>query len=244
MSREETWTSAPHAPPLEDGEVQIWRVALEPPPEALARFERCLAPDELARADRFHFARERRRYVVTRAALRILLGRMLSLEAADVCLQYGAEGKPSLATAHQSDLQFNVAHSHELALVALARGPALGVDLEYRRELDDAQRIAQRFFSTQEVAALLAAPAAQQQTLFFRIWTRKEAFVKATGKGLSQELDAFDVMAADGSPLSHVAFNGAVTPWRVFDLTPGEPYAAALVVWSRNEELSFVQYQV
>jgi 4'-phosphopantetheinyl transferase len=242
MNREETWQALPGAPPLTYGQVQIWRVPLEQTPETLARFERCLAPDELARADRFRFASDRRRYVVARAALRTLLGPLLSLDAASVRFHYGAEGKPSLDAAHESNVQFNVAHSHELALVALARGSALGVDLEHWRELEDAQRIAQRFFSTQEVAALRAAPVAQKQALFFRIWTRKEAFIKATGRGLSQPLGAFNVLRADGQSLSCVELDGATTTWRLWDLFPGAHYAGALA-WAERGDAALYQFQ-
>lgn len=239
----EKWHSHSDAAPLESGQVHLWRVPLERPPETVGDLQRCLAPDELARAARFRFARDARRYIVTRAILRTLLGRALSLNAADVCLQYSDEGKPALDASHQSDLQFNVAHSHELALVALTRGAALGVDLEYRRKLEDARRFAQRFFSAQEVAALSAAPAAQQPAFFFRIWTRKEAFIKATGKGLSQPLGAFSVMDAGGRPLPHVQLDGVTTAWRMWDLSPADDYAAALVVWAESSPLSLHFYQ-
>lgn len=238
----ENWQPHSVAAPLESGQIQLWRVPLQRPPEAVGHLQRYLAPEELARAERFRFSRDRRRYVVARAVLRTLLGRALSLKAADVCLHYNEEGKPFLAASHESNLQFNVAHSHELALVALTRGPALGVDLEYRRKLENAQRIAQRFFSAQEVAALSAFPVSQQHAFFFRIWTRKEAFIKATGKGLSQPLGAFSVMDAGGRPLQHVQLEGVTTSWRIWDLSPGADYTAALVVWAESSPLSLHFY--
>lgn len=243
MSRQDVWQPAIHAPPLAMDQVQIWRVPLQASPETLAGLERSLSPEELARAGRFRFARDRRAYVVTRAVLRALLARVLALEPSGVRLQLGPQGKPFLAQTHHSDLQFNVAHSRDLALIALTRGPQLGVDVEYRRDLDDAQRIAKRFFSRQEVDALLAAPIARQHQLFFRIWTRKEAFIKATGKGLSQPLGAFNVIGAGGRPLSRVELDGALTDWRLCDLFPGAPYAAALV-WSGRGDISRYHYQV
>lgn len=243
MSEKNAWEPAPKALALGQREIHIWRVELEHAERHVADLARCLAAEEVARAAHFRFARDRRRYVVTRAVLRTLLGRVLSMAANDILLQYGPEGKPSLADEHGSDVQFNVAHSHELALVALSRRAALGVDVEHARELDDAPRIAQRFFSTQEVTALRATPAAQREAMFFRIWTRKEAFIKAIGKGLAQPLGAFSVMAADGNPLSHVQLEGAVTSWRLWDLFPGPNYGAALVVWTEREPLSLKQYQ-
>ena len=237
------WMATPDSVSLGVREVQIWRVALDRPQVEVAQLERCLAPDEVARTARFHFEHLRRRYVVSRGVLRLLLGRTLSVPAGEIRFQYGAKGKPSLATEHQSDVQFNVAHSHELALVALMRGPALGVDVEYRRQLDDAERIARRFFSPQEVEALMLAPAAERNAAFFRIWTRKEAFIKATGKGLSQPLTAFNVMAQDGQALVHVELDGTVTRWRLIDLVPDPHYGAALAVWTDGEEPVMSKYQ-
>lgn len=243
MSRQEVWHSVAHAPPLAMDQVQVWRVPLQTTPATLATLEGSLSSEERARADRFRFARDRRGYVVTRAVLRALLARVLALEPSGVRLQLGPQGKPFLAPTHHSDVQFNVAHSHELALIALARGLQLGVDVEYRRDLHDAQSIAKRFFSGQEVRAMLAAPMARQHELFFRIWTRKEAFIKATGKGLSQPLGAFNVIGAAGRPLSHVELDGAVTDWCLYDLFPGTRYAAALV-WTGHSDIFQYHYQV
>jgi 4'-phosphopantetheinyl transferase len=243
VSARATWAAAPAELSLDHGEVHIWRVNLDRPQPEVAALERHLSPDELERAARFRFARDRRRYVVARGVLRALLGRVLSIRAIDVCLQYGAQGKPALAHAHDSDVQFNLAHSHELALIALACGAALGVDVEYQRELDDAERLARRFFSAQEVAALLAAPAAQRKTTFFRIWTRKEAFIKATGKGLSQPLGAFNVMSPGGNVLSHVELEGKETRWRLRDLSPDPAYGAALVVGPEGSASRLIQVQ-
>lgn len=223
----EQWQAAPERLTLAPGEVHIWRVALDGDPA----LEASLTADEKERAARFHFARDRRRYVAGRGTLRALLGAYLSLPAGEVRLQYGAQGKPALAAEHGSTLQFNVAHSHELALLAFTRGRALGVDVEYARPLPEMLSIASRFFSAQEVAALRATPEAAQRKSFFRIWSRKEAFIKATGKGLSQPLEAFNVMAADGRPLTTVELEGEKSCWRLWDLAAGEAYGAALVVW-------------
>ena len=240
---QDAWAVAPDFVPLGTREVQIWRVTLARPQSEVARLKGCLAPDEETRTARFRFAEHRRRYIVSRGVLRAVLGRALSLPATEIRFQYGAEGKPALAAEHQSDVQFNVAHSHELSLIALGRGPALGVDLEYRRELDDAERIARRFFSTRELTALMLAPAAERNATFFRIWTRKEAFIKATGKGLTQPLAAFSVMAEDGLALAHVEMEGTVTCWRLIDLFPHSHYGAALAVWTDGPEIAINSYQ-
>lgn len=243
MVKGQVWNVAPEAVSLGAREVQIWRVNLDRAQPDVFALARCLTEDEVARADRFRFARDRRRFVVARGVLRTLLGRVLSVAPEKIGLQYESAGKPALAAGHGSDVQFNVAHSHEIALVALVRGTALGVDVEYMREVSDAQRIARRFFSAQEVTALLAAPTEQQQTAFFRIWTRKEAFIKATGKGLSQPLDAFNVMTSAGQALEYVELDGTSTRWRLWDLAVGTGYRAALVVRAEHEPFSLRQYQ-
>lgn len=239
----QSWQPAPVRGLVLRNEVQIWRLSLADPHAWQEELTDALSPDELERAARFHFERDRRRFMSTRATLRALLGKALSIPPVEIRFQYGAEGKPALHAAHGSDLQFNVAHSHEMALLALARGPALGVDVEYARELDDAPRIAQRFFSQQEVAALLAQPAAQRHALFFRIWSRKEAFIKATGKGLSQPLSAFNVVTLSGEPLTYVELEGVVTSWRLWDLPVGREYGAALVVGGRQAGVSLYDHQ-
>ncbi len=222
------------------GQIDVWRVALDQPPSPA--LQQCLADAEKERAARFHFERDRRRFVAARVALRTLLGRALAIPPAAVHFQFGPQGKPFLHQTHRSDIHFNLAHSHNLALIALARATALGVDLEHARPLDQMQLIARRFFSVQEVAALAAAPPEHQHRLFFRIWSRKEAFIKATGKGLSQPLDAFDVLAAGGEPLPYVALQGQTTAWRLWDLDLGPVYGAALVAWSENQELTVRQF--
>lgn len=240
------WKPAPEAPSLDGDEIQIWRVALERRAPEVTALEQCLAADEQVRADRFRFARDRRRYVVTRGVLRTLLGRMLDVAPTEIRLQYGPEGKPSLSPAHGNvakALQFNVAHSREVALLALAWETALGVDVEYIRELSDAEQIARRFFSAQEVASFLATPAEQRRTAFFRIWTRKEAFIKATGKGLSQPLGAFNVMTRGGHGLQYVQLDGRQTRWRLWDLPAGAEYGAALAVWAQKESFRLRRYR-
>lgn len=246
MTSEESWKPAPERLSLDAGEVHIWRVDLERAAPDVLALEGCLIADEQARADRFRFARDRRRYIVARGVLRKLLGRTLGLAPEEIRLQYGPMGKPALAPEHGSGaeaLQFNVAHSHEVALLAFAREAALGVDVEYMRELRDAEQIAHRFFSAQEVASFMESPVEQRRTAFFRIWARKEAFIKATGKGLSQPLHAFNVMARNGQALEYVELEGRPTRWRLWDLHAGTDYGAALAVWTRQGSFRLRRYR-
>src|SRR5207302_1414642 len=177
-------------------EVHVWRAVLRRPRESVERMRRVLADDERHRADRFRFERDRSRYIIGRALLRGLLARYLNVMPGELEFQYGEFNKPALA----SGPWFNLAHSGSVALYALSSASEIGIDVE----LDDAdfarERIAERFFSPTEVAALRALPAKLQPRAFLTCWTRKEAFIKARGDGLSLPLDSFDVTLAPDSP--------------------------------------------
>jgi 4'-phosphopantetheinyl transferase len=211
------------------GEIHVWRVDLMLPPAALDRFEGLLSTDERARANRFHFDRDRRRYIAARGALRTILAPYAGIAPGDVRFEYAAHGKPELSG--PEPLSFNVSHSGELALVAVAGAGAIGVDLEAIRELDDRDGIAARFFSAVECASLRALPESMRTRAFFACWTRKEAFVKAIGEGLSHPLDTFDVtFAPDAEPRLRIAGQPAESArWSVTALDAGSAFEAALV---------------
>ena len=198
MVRSTVWIASADFPFLGEADVHLWRIPLELSGAAVQRLTSVLQSDERARADRFRFARDGRRFVVARAALRILLGGYLKVAPARVEFHYGAQGKPFLSSPDEGLLRltFNLSHSHELALAAFARGRALGVDLEHVRTEMEVEEIAERFFSPGEVAVLRSLPAAVRHEAFFNCWTRKEAFIKARGEGLSLPLEQFDVTLA------------------------------------------------
>lgn len=187
--------------------------------------------EERARAGRFHFAADRARFLGARGLLRALLGHYLAQPPAEVRLRLGASGKPSL-DAPDPPLYFNVSHSGDWALVALARDTELGVDVEAARPLPDLIALAQRFFSPREAAELLGLDAARRECAFFRIWTRKEAFVKATGEGIVAGLDRFAVSHDDGTRVRLELFDAPDTAaqWTIRALAMPDGYAAALAV--------------
>jgi 4'-phosphopantetheinyl transferase len=215
-------------------EIHVWQVSLMQQATHYEQFVDAMFPDERARASRFHFARDRRRFVVGRGLLREIVGLYLDLRPDQVRFDYGQQGKPRLADGMgDGSLQFNLAHSHELALVALVRNRAIGVDLEQVRDLPDADQLASQFFSKHEYAALQALPAEQRLVGFFNCWTRKEAYVKATGDGLNCPLGEFDVSLAPGEParLLRVRGNpGAACRWSMWSLAPGPGYIGALAL--------------
>jgi 4'-phosphopantetheinyl transferase len=189
------WPVPTEFPALSGAALHVWSVRWNNVRALWPEMEAALSDDEQARAGRFIRDEPRRLFLATRSALRAILGRYLDLPPADVPILTDASGKPNVP---DSDVQFNVAHSGELALVAVARGFAVGVDVELVRPVDEAREIAARNFHPDERAAICAADVAQQDAIFLRYWTRKEAVLKAIGTGLGYPLDAFDVLPDQG----------------------------------------------
>jgi 4'-phosphopantetheinyl transferase len=242
----QTWINPPIDTPLADGEVHLWRAALVQPPEALRGFHSTLAPDETAKAARYRFQRDRDHYVAARGLLRRLLVRYLARAPQSFRFSYGAYGKPSLdAAPGAQDLRFNLSHSHELALYAFTRGRDVGIDIEHMRADFAGDDIAERFFSAREVSMLRALPAAARTQAFFNCWTRKEAYIKARGEGLSHPLDEFDVSLIPGEPAALLGTRGdpqELTRWSLQALDAGEGYAAAVAVQGTDHSLRLWQW--
>jgi 4'-phosphopantetheinyl transferase len=216
---------------LAPDEVHVWLASLDRPSASEAATLRdLLAPDEARRADAFAAEDERRRFVVGRGLLRVLLGRYLNEAPAALRFDYGARGKPMLAG---SPVRFNLSHAGGIVLYAIALGRDVGVDVERVRSLPDLARIARRFFSAWEADTLLRLPGGEREPAFFRCWTRKEAYVKALGRGLAVPLDAFDVSFTQGDAarlLRTTVDERGPERWSLSDLDPGPGYAAAVIV--------------
>ena len=228
MSEVLTWSQPPAAMALATGEVHVWRLALDQPENVVAEFRDSLEADELERASRFHFEKHRRHFVVGRGGLRYVLSRYLDAEPGEFRFSYGGYGKPALVG---EGLRFNMSHSHGLALFAVAADREVGVDVEHIRADFATADIARRFFSRLEVATFNTLKTEEQVAAFFRCWTRKEAYIKAIGRGLSEPLDAFDVTLAPGDAAALLrAERGDVSRWTMFDIEVGDDYAGALAV--------------
>jgi 4'-phosphopantetheinyl transferase len=214
--------------------IRVWRAALDRSDAETAALRALLSEDEQARADRFRFLRDRRHFTVGRGFLRTVLGRTLGIAPQEIVFSYGTRGKPALRWPESSGLEFNLAHSNGLALLAIARGRTLGIDLEYQRENLDFLGIAGRFFTPQELAEITREPAlAAQRAAFFRGWARKEAFLKARGDGLWVGLDQFQV-AIDRAAPPQVVWTAwdpdEAGRWTVLELDVAPGFAAALIV--------------
>jgi 4'-phosphopantetheinyl transferase len=225
------WPLQPARPALRDDDVQVFRAALDQSPAVVRACLELLAPAERERAEKFVFRKDRERFVVARAALRTLLGGYVRLAPERLSFDYGPYGKPSLSDAQ--GLRFNVSHSRGLALYAVTRGREIGLDLEYVRDDVDVEQLAEHFFSRRETATLSALPATERKQAFFNCWTRKEAYIKARGEGLSHPLHGFDVTLAPGEPaaLLHTAGDEReAARWSLRQLNPDAGYAAAVAV--------------
>jgi 4'-phosphopantetheinyl transferase len=227
-------------------DVHLWYVHLDWAAADTKRVERWLSLDERQRAQRFRFDRDRNRFIVRRAVLRMLLGEYLESPAGDIAFVYRALGKPALAPAFDRHrLSFNASHSHDLAVVAVAFDRTLGVDVEWVRPLVDLEAIARRFFAPRENLALNRVAPAERVQAFFNCWTRKEAFVKASGEGLTRALDSFEVSLTPGEParLLHcadVAERDAMT-LRAFVPAPG--YVGAIAATGCDWTLRCYEWQ-
>lgn len=205
-------------------DLHIWRIALDRDETEVAGLEGLLTREEIERAARFRFEKDRRRYLSAHTMLRKLLSAYLPGGAAPIEFQFGPEGKPAIPG---SPLRFNLSHSGELALAAFTLNRDVGVDIERIREGVNDEGIARRFFSQSESSALSALPEGERDHAFFRIWTRKEAYVKARGGGLSIPLDSFDVSLDSGK--AELLRAPDLGRWEMFHLEPNPGYCAAAV---------------
>ncbi len=247
------------AAPLTATDVHLWTVDLAQSPELIAHLATILNAAEQERANRFYFPQDAQRFIVGRGMLRCIVGTYLGIAPHDVQLGYGDRGKPHIIGSDPpTDLQFNLAHSHDLAVYAIARDRHIGVDLERVRAMPKATQLAKRFFSDREFQSLQHLPTDQQTTTFLRYWTCKEAYVKACGVGLALPTREIEI-GLDGAEAELLSVRGdraTAQQWSLRTLaldtlasgwhptnqllaTPQCPtYLAALVVAGANWQLT------
>ena len=219
-------------------DVHIWHALLEQPGETVQALRAVLSEDELKRAERFHFDLHRWHFVAGRAILRHLLSLYTGIEPGQLQLEYTRNGKPYLpGMEDESGIRFNLSHSGGMAVYAFTRGREVGIDIEHQRPIDDINRIAERNFSAMEYSTLGTLPDVEKLEAFYLCWTRKEAFIKAIGEGISFPLQQFDVTLIPGEPARLLAVDGSqekAKRWSMHNLTIAEGYAAALIVEGRD----------
>jgi len=176
---------------LKRNEVHVWIISIEHNKKDLQRLWQLLSPDETIRAQRFYFDRDRNMYAIAHGALREILSCYLHQLPEAIQVSYTEKNKPYI---DGSNIQFNLSHSHKLAVIVVGLTTTLGIDVEYLgNENLDELHIAKRFFSEEEYCQLIALPSEQQHHAFLETWTRKEAFIKAVGDGLNFPLQEFVV---------------------------------------------------
>jgi 4'-phosphopantetheinyl transferase len=222
------------APVLNSNDVHVWAGELEVPQVSLAGFAATLSKSEQDRAARFHFERHRHRFIVGRGMLRVLLSRYLRCDPRTLEFTYGVAGKPRLPhRPNEAALQFNLAHSDDLALIALTRGGQVGIDVERIRPLRDAEELVARFFSPREHQAFKRLDEDKKPAAFFSLWTRKEAWLKATGEGIAHSLHLVEVSFVENEPARLLTVPSSLDQglsWSLLDLRPAPGFAAALAI--------------
>ena len=242
--------AAAHAPPTLAAEsVHVWRVRLDPTGEMHDAWE-LLSDEERGRARRFVQEHHRRRFVAAHAALRRILAGYTDRRPQALRFASGPNGKPALADADgpsdQSRLEFNLSHSADLALVAVAWQRPVGVDLEqWERDMDHLE-LAERFFSPAERASLRSLATSHDDLVhgFFAAWSRKEAYLKARGEGVTRGLHHFDVTLAPGEPARLLAdrLDTAIEHWRMWSIAPERNFSGAIVAADPFEELLLLDF--
>ena len=237
------WISPPDELNLNTNQVDIWRISMDAGKDFSA--ESTLSADESQRASRFRFEVDRHRFIESHVALRDILSRYLNCPPEEINFIVGEYGKPSLSS--DINLDFNLSHSGDFALIAVACRHKVGVDVEHFRPDLEIEKIARRFFSEAENTELMNLPSEQRITGFFHCWTRKEAYIKAQGLGLSLALDSFDVSLTPNEP----ALLRATRPdaqeasgWALISLDIDALYAGAAAVNGRDLEFRFWDWNI
>jgi 4'-phosphopantetheinyl transferase len=209
--------------------IHVWAVPCTDPPVPADTLAEVLSGEERRRAQRFRFEADRIRAVVGRGMLRTILAEFLAVPPAALDIAAGAHGKPVLAGRTGPD--FNVSHSGDWVMIGVAGDGAIGVDVEQERTLSDLDALAGRFFAPGEVEVIRSLPQEERSSAFFRCWTRKEAYLKAIGAGITGALDSFEVEFRPDLPAALRTLGGsreAAAPWRLWSASPAPGYAAAV----------------
>lgn len=229
---------------MQRAEIHIWKFTLHRPQDEAESLEDSLSEDEVQRANAFHFPRHRRRFVIRRGLQRRTLARYCGVEPGDIRFDYAALGKPALPQAvNPQNIQFSISHSADLALLACIRDQDIGVDIEENRDIDDRDGIVSRFFSDADVAAWRDKSGDDQVAAFYTAWTRKEAFIKALGRGLDLDLGRFSVSLEDTDDrlLSWRDHDLDIAGWRLPLFRPESNFSAALALTAADAQVCLFQ---
>jgi 4'-phosphopantetheinyl transferase len=233
------WPTPSSIPQLAAGEVHVWRIDLDIPDARWQALRSLLSDDELAKAERFHFAKHRRRTIVSHAALRILLCQYLPCPPRNIAFSYNTHGKPCLADQTRR-IKFNLSHTQEIMLVAFVLDSEVGIDIESVTRKVDYMGVGQRWFSALESHTLQSLPERERVDAFFRAWCRKEAYIKARGEGMSHPLQRFSVALDKHEPrlVEHLDDSRETRRWTFIDVDVAENYRATVVAETASWRVS------
>jgi 4'-phosphopantetheinyl transferase len=239
-----TFNSFPPNLKLKDNEVHVWKASLDQPESIVQMLEQRLSVDEKQRAGRFYFEKDRRHFIIGRGLLRTILGWYLSIEPIQIRFRYGRNGKPELSDNFgEVTIKFNLSHSDNIAFYGFTRSGRIGVDIERVRAIPDMEQIGARFFSEKENAFFRSLPSSKKAATFYNCWTRKEAFIKAVGDGLTLPLNTFDVTFVPGEPAELTIDVGNLhegTHWSLHALKPAPGYVGAIAVEGHGRLLKYL----
>jgi 4'-phosphopantetheinyl transferase len=240
------WKSPPAGYRIDSNAVHVWRAYFQPTLVSINKFEGSLSKEEIERAQRFIRQSDRERYIFAHGLLRSILAAYVGCAPNQLVFDAKPYHKPFLVSPGGSkDIEFNLSHSEDMTLIAVARGTAVGIDVEYMRRIPDAHEIVNRVFSVDERDFLNSLPPAEFNRGFFACWTSKEAFLKGLGKGLSYPLDKFSVI------FSNIESDGVIyvhddrikaKGWNIISLSPGPDYSGALAIGELRCEPEFFEY--
>lgn len=228
---------------IEKNEVHVWKSLLDFDDESIAAFFNLLSDDEIQIALRFRFDCHRKQYIASHGLLRSILCEYIRIEPQFLTFRTNQYGKPRLSSNRNiSDIRFNISHSHKLCVIAVAKELEIGIDIEFIHRDINFLEIAKSVFSKNDLATYRSMPENVQKIVFFRCWTRKEAYLKAKGKGLSPNLDQLEVCflhsESDGI-LSSADSPGKDKYWHLFDITPFPGYTGALSTEGKPDNIKY-----
>jgi 4'-phosphopantetheinyl transferase len=240
------WESSPAGYRIDGNSVHVWRSYFQRTLVSNRKFEESLSKEEIEKAQRFIRQSDRDRYIFAHGLLRSILAAYVGCAPQQLVFESKQYYKPFLiGPGGSDDIQFNLSHSEDMTLIAVARRTAVGIDVEYMRRIPDAHEIVNRVFSVDEREFLNSLPPADFNRGFFACWTSKEAFLKGLGKGLSYPLDKFSVI------FSNIESDGLIyvhddpmkaNRWKIIRLSPGPDYSGALAIEELRSEPEFFEY--
>ncbi len=237
------WTETSFQPILKPKDVHVWSVDFNVDPKTLERYWELLSIDEKKRVEKFRFKKDVIQFIVSRGVLRRLLGHYLNEEPTKITFQYGENGKPKLEDKYS--LQFNLSHAGKKAVMGFVHHFTIGVDVELIKPDVDLRYLATRFFSSKESNKLLRLPDAEIPQAFYNCWTRKEAFIKAKGDGLSFPLDQFEVSFIPGEETALIATHWSPEEkekWELFSFDIGTDYSGAVAIEGQTNRIKFFKW--